>query len=82
MSCSVGKTDPASSQDGAEADVGVGRLQHAPREQRQRLADEGGEVEIRRGAELLAVAEDADEAHRDPPGRPRACRRPVRGRAA
>ena len=50
-------------QDGAEAEVGVGGLQHAPGEQRQRLADEGGEVEIRRGVELLAVAEDADEAH-------------------
>ena len=51
-------------QDGPEADVGVGRMRDLAGDQGQRVADQGGQVKIRRAAQLLAMAEHADEPHR------------------
>src|SRR6185312_8329196 len=46
----------------AEADVGVGRVLNAPRNERERFADERLEGEIGFDVELLAVAKGADES--------------------
>ena len=47
---------------GAEAQVGIEGGDDLFCDQLQRAADERGEIDVRRAAELLAVAEDADEA--------------------
>jgi hypothetical protein len=50
-------------EDGAKGRAGVGRVGDFAGEAREGVADELREVEIRRGAELLAVAKHAEEAH-------------------
>ena len=51
-------------EDGAEAYGGVGRSGDRGREQGQGVADEFAQLQVEAAIELLAVAEDADEAHR------------------